>query len=551
MKTMMQIATIQVAPQPPSTDTTLTKESSNLFTPHLEKAVTEATQTNSGTTSQTLTPASSQSFIDSPPLEAAGSLFDAPISNDTAQGAVTDQTGENIFSSVKLANDEKELSLLSAKQVITLPPPEQNVILHHPKIDVSVEVAEQELNTPFTGKKITIQPPEQNINVQAPGRHVSLNALSKEPPILTTGKELSLLSGETNGKAPLSQAVVPPLNIQKTDFSSLSLPSTNTLDQPLKVDFTGVQPHTTNPQIPAIGQNQTLLQQLQQIINNGNETGTVSIQAADSNYSFQYRGVAGAKLGEIASSQIQEPGKFSENPGPKIPALRQDMLGQYFDAKLSTREQRDSASNTQTSDQQNSANNQQASASPQPNSSVLPEQPGSFQSISALMQDIQTNQSQSSIKPVILPSGTVVDENNVIQQVAERFQINNRANDIKLNLKLHPEELGELKIDLTLKEGSIKGNVVAQSQQIQEIIEKNMAKLRSILEDQGFTVEEIVVTSESDTVPDFDLFEQHLSQQSDFTPPSAEIPQEIDFDVALEDAVVQSAGSSTGVNIKA
>ena len=150
-----------------------------------------------------------------------------------------------------------------------------------------------------------------------------------------------------------------------------------------------------------------------------------------------------------------------------------------------------------------------------------------------------------------LPSGTVVDEDNVIQQLAERFQINNRANDIKLNLKLHPEELGELKIDLTLKEGSIKGNVVVQSQQIQEVIEKNMAKLRSILEDQGFTVEEIVVTSESESVTDFELFEQHLSQQSDLTPSFTDTQQENDFEVALEDAVVQSADSSTGVNIRA
>ncbi len=417
--------------------------------------------------------------------------------------------------------------------------------------DITAEVAGQRLSTQLTGEKITIQPPKLDVNLQVPGITASREITVKDSPALTTGRELSLLSGEKNVPAPVNHAIVTPLTNQRTDSSNFSQPLTSSLDQPLKINLTEVQSQSTYPPRPAIGQNQTLLQELQQIINNGNETGTVTIKTTSSSYSFEYRGAADAKLGDIASSQIQEPASFSEKPGPKIPALRQDMLGQYFDAKLSTKEQSDSALNTQTNDQQNSANNQQASASPQPNSSVLPEQPGSFQGISTLMQDIQTNQGQGSVKPVILPSGTVVAEDNVIHQVAERFQINNRANDIKVNLKLHPEELGELKIDLTLKEGSIKGNVVAQSQQIQEIIEKNMLKLRSILEDQGFTVEEIVVTSESDSVPDFDLFEQHLSQQSDFTPPSAEIPQEIDFDVALEDAVVQSADSSTGVNIKA
>ena len=66
MKTMMQIATIQVAPQSPATDTTLTKEPSSQFTPHLEKAVTEATQINHDTSSKTPTPTESQASIETP-----------------------------------------------------------------------------------------------------------------------------------------------------------------------------------------------------------------------------------------------------------------------------------------------------------------------------------------------------------------------------------------------------------------------------------------------------------------------------------------------------
>jgi flagellar hook-length control protein FliK len=481
------------------------------------------------------------------------------INNPPAIGVSAEITG-NEFPSLAT---EKELSVTPQDknwttftgQEIVFQPVGRNLDIQAPGIAVAKEVAGQKLNTQFTGEKITIHSPDQDVNLQTnlqtPGKPVPLEVISKNSSSLTGGNELSLLTEVKNGPAPFSQPVVSSLTNQKPDFSHFLEPLASSLNPPLKIDLTGVQSQNAHTPLPGIGQNQTLLQQLQQIINNGNETGTVTIEATASSYSFQYRGVAGAKLGDIASSQVQEPGRFGEKPGSKIPALRQDMLGQYFEAKLSTKEQSNSAPNTQTNDQQNSATSQQAAASQQPNPAVLPEQASSFQNMSALMQDIQTNQSQSSIKPVILPSGTVVDQDNVIQQVAERFQITNRANDIKLNLKLHPEELGELKIDLTLKEGSIKGNIVAQSQQILEIIEKNMIKLRSILEDQGFTVEEIVVTSESDSVTDFELFEQHLSQQSDLTPSFTDSQQDNDFDGALEDAVVQSADSLTGVNIKA
>ena len=166
------------------------------------------------------------------------------------------------------------------------------------------------------------------------------------------------------------------------------------------------------------------------------------------------------------------------------------------------------------------------------------------------MQDIHSSQTQNSTRPVLLPTGTIVYEDDIIQQVVERFQINSRGNDIKLSLKLHPEELGELKIDLTLKEGSIKANVVAQSQHVREIIERNMIKLRQVLEDKGFTIDQILVTSDSDSVPDFDLFEQHLSQQDNFSSPDSQTQNQNDFGLALGEAVEQSAEPETGVNIK-
>ena len=85
---------------------------------------------------------------------------------------------------------------------------------------------------------------------------------------------------------------------------------------------------------------------------------------------------------------------------------------------------------------------------------------------------------------------------------------------------------------------------------MQEMVERSMSKLRNILEDQGFTVEELLVTSESDSVTDFNLFERHLSHQNDYTPPTVETKNKNGFNSILEDAVEDVVVTPTGVNIK-
>jgi flagellar hook-length control protein FliK len=62
-------------------------------------------------------------------------------------------------------------------------------------------------------------------------------------------------------------------------------------------------------------------------------------------------------------------------------------------------------------------------------------------------------------------------------------------------MKLHPAELGDLKIDVQLKDGSINANILAQSQQVQEILEKNMPRLKALMEEQGLVVSDISLLS--------------------------------------------------------
>lgn len=574
---MTQIAIIQTAPQsiPPGT-TPVAPENLNLFTPHLKKAVTETTQPTPGNipaapdnnpaTPIEITVAGfnldpAQVLSDTPLIESAENLPDIPFLMGSGQQEAppADEAQEKLIDQINFGNDgspraekmvisEKELPLLfqlleqeelplqilvkgfrQEPQGKELPPAalEQKVTQQ----DVPLEIPPQG-STPT----LTLQPETAAVTVDISGKEAVLLPSGKELPVIPMVPE-NKISSEALAPAFIS---TPKSENQRTTSFLLANATTDGLPVGGKV---------TNP--PLQGQNQAILQQLQHIINNSSETGTVSIQATINNSTLQYQGEAVIQSAGIISSQILEPGKFTDKPGSNIPTLRQDMLGQYFEAKLNARESGDSGANRQNNEQQNNTNSQQPSPSLISNSSLSPDQSTGFHQVSTLMQNIQPGQIQNSGQPVVLPSGTVVNEDNVVQQVVDRFQINTRVNETKLHLKLHPAELGELKIDLTLKDGSIKAHVVALSQQVQEIIEKNMIKLRNTLEDQGFSIEEIIVTSESDSVPEFDLFGQQLSQQSDFSPDITKTQVNNNFDGALEEAFEQSSGLSAGLNIQA
>lgn len=581
---MTQIAIIQAAPQSVPTDTPLTKNKANPFTPHLKRAVTEAEQNSSETPSSNSTLITNQSnpisatdllTTDTPELINPDLLAETPELFAINPNGVIDHFEENILEAFNIVNavntsaenlvgrDKKlplildllqknELSLHTLGQKLETQSEEQKQPTHPLRQNLPQQPFNFEHVRQAPEQDFALQPAKHDLTLQVDGRRLSVEITGKKPIVQPTGLTFGTLPETENGAEPFVRRTLSSLSGTENRSINLSpLPPSENINTPLKIDLTTAFPPGKENPIPQIAQNQSLVQQLQQIINNANESGTVSIQGSVSGYSLQNYIKAESATGGIVSTQILDQSIFTEKSDTKIPALRQDMLSQYFEAKINTRELGDSGPNAQGSDQQNSTNNQQLSTTLQQNSSISTEQPGSFQHVSTLMQNALTSQTQNSTNPVTLPSGPVISEADVMQQVIDRFQISTRARDTKISLKLHPQELGELKIDLTMKEGYIKANVIVHSQQVHEIIEKNLLKLKTAIENQGFSVEDITVTSESDSVPDFDLFEQQLSNQKNFSPANSKTENHNDFDIALEDAVEQSTESTTGVNIKA
>ncbi len=107
---------------------------------------------------------------------------------------------------------------------------------------------------------------------------------------------------------------------------------------------------------------------------------------------------------------------------------------------------------------------------------------------------------------------TVVQEQDVMNQVVQRFNVNPRLQTSKMTIQLHPAELGEIKVDVVVKGDGIRANIVAQSQKAQEIIDKHIVKLRQVLEGQGFNIEDLTVTQNDDSQQNSQAFQDNLAQ---------------------------------------
>ena len=333
---------------------------------------------------------------------------------------------------------------------------------------------------------------------------------------------------------------------------------------------------TAGAALPRAGQKaaaDTMLAQLQQIIENGDEQGAVTITrkgpppatlAAGSAQPawLQQVGSSTDRISVAVTSELSDldapllmPGDGWNAPPEKTDrqaaSLRQNTQQQYYEAKINQQ----TFGNNEDSPAKDSRQGNESTAQPQVPSGqaastaifLTADQSTAFTQALATIQN--TSLPPDTANTVTLPSGTVVREGEIIQQVLERFQISRKQLDTQINIKLHPAELGELKIDLSVKEGLIRANVVAQSQQIQEIIERNLAKLKTALEEHGFTIEAITVTSKSDSTTDADLFNRQFFSRNEHTPQPGKGRQEADA-FPLDEAFFPAQPATTGVNVK-
>ncbi|MFH0781282.1 MAG: flagellar hook-length control protein FliK [Pseudomonadota bacterium] len=318
--------------------------------------------------------------------------------------------------------------------------------------------------------------------------------------------------------------------------------------------------------------NDALLAQIQKIISDSGESGGASITVTGNNLKAQpdLNGLQTTipeqaplpltiTSNEFANNDIDTSGILlptgSEVPVEKanqdLTSMRHSIRQQYYEGKILPQTEQENQTSPENN-QQNStfSPNTKTAGESHTLSTMTAEQTNTFAQPLSMMQEGQKQPTVETLQPVILPSGTLVQQEEVIRQITEHLQISRRDNDTRINIKLHPAELGELKINLFVKEGAVRATVVASNQYAQEIIEKNVAKLRTILEGQGFTIGEISVTSKSDTAGNFNLFDRQLFSQNNYTPPSTKNFRTREALFTLGNGGAPEQETVIGVNVK-
>lgn len=112
-----------------------------------------------------------------------------------------------------------------------------------------------------------------------------------------------------------------------------------------------------------------------------------------------------------------------------------------------------------------------------------------------------------------LPSGTAVPESAVIDQMITHFSINKRLETGTVNLRLHPQELGELRMEIRVEQDNVKAHIVAQSPHAQEMIDRHLPKLREALEQQGLHLGQVEVTVAANDNAAGETFQENTSWQ--------------------------------------
>ena len=320
-----------------------------------------------------------------------------------------------------------------------------------------------------------------------------------------------------------------------------------------------------------------LLQQIQQILDQGKNNGPITITgsttlAADPKTNAeQLQTLSNPLLAESDNPTIQSrqvgvvpvvpvnKTTTSQN-STKLEGSHQDLNEQFYNAKLGESKVNSAGNSRQSGDEQTGNKQQnknevlntlnQTSAST--GTDAKPGESTFGQQLTTGSMSTTPTTTPTSVEGKFAPGAhQPVPEHELVDNLIKKFSINPRLQTSKLTMQLNPAELGAIKIDILVKGDSIKANIVAQSQQVLETLEKQMPRLRSVLQEQGFTVDSFEVTMDSEGGNQRELFqEQFNSSQQEFASNGSSKNNNESFDHFLDDQNEdENSEESTGVNL--
>ena len=110
------------------------------------------------------------------------------------------------------------------------------------------------------------------------------------------------------------------------------------------------------------------------------------------------------------------------------------------------------------------------------------------------------------VKEPVLPPA--VDPQSILEQIGEYVKISNKGSLSEMEMQLHPESLGNLHLNVSVKEGVVTAHFTAQNETVKQAIETQVVQLKERLENQGVKIEAVEVTIASHE------FERDLQNQN-------------------------------------
>ncbi|MBI1822297.1 MAG: flagellar hook-length control protein FliK [Nitrospirae bacterium] len=89
------------------------------------------------------------------------------------------------------------------------------------------------------------------------------------------------------------------------------------------------------------------------------------------------------------------------------------------------------------------------------------------------------------------------EEQNVLRQVANSFVLQPASKEEKISLKLEPESMGSLQIDIHLHHKEVKAEIIASHPVVRDLLEKHQDLLRNTLLEYGLKFEKLSVSDSS------------------------------------------------------
>jgi flagellar hook-length control protein FliK len=117
---------------------------------------------------------------------------------------------------------------------------------------------------------------------------------------------------------------------------------------------------------------------------------------------------------------------------------------------------------------------------------------------------------------VPLPSANAfsVPEQKVMEQVIGHSSLRELGDKRQLTVELHPEELGQVKLELVQEKDRLQLHLRAATTEVRDILEKHMPRLQEALHQQGLRLENIQVSVDAQRNNSGGFFEHHRQQQA-------------------------------------